>query len=502
MLTFRDYGVTWDEPVQHTYGRMVLRYYATLFADRSALSYANLYYYGGFFDSVAALLVRVSPLGLYETRHFLNGLVGILSVVGVFSLARLLAGPTAGLMALLVIVFSPAYYGHMYNNPKDIPFAAFYVWSMYYIVKSLRFMPAIPRSIIFKLGISIGLALSVRIGGLILVVYLFIAVAAGILTICFKSSGPSASRRCIATLIASFVASCATAFCIMYLFWPWIQQNTLARISQAVAMMSRFRFVPTAFFQGQMIPATQLPPDYLFTYILIKLPEITLVGLGAGLVLVLRMAFTRRRMTFIGATSYCLIGLSVVMPICYALYKKSVLYDEMRHFLFIVPVLSAASGVAIAAVYDICKKRRWVGQALLSVLSCYFVAQLAIMLRLHPHQYIYYNVLVGGVKGAEGEYVLDYWGNSYKEAAEKLNRYLQGRDRSDAAGKRYVVAVCGPVRSAEYYLAKNCLPVSTVRNADFYIHFNGLNCDAPGQGKDIIAIKRLGATLSVVRELR
>ena len=32
------------------------------------------------FDMSAAALNRVSPIGVYETRHFLNGLVGILGL--------------------------------------------------------------------------------------------------------------------------------------------------------------------------------------------------------------------------------------------------------------------------------------------------------------------------------------------------------------------------------------------------------------------------------------
>jgi len=35
---------------------------------------------------------------------------------------------------------------------------------------------------------------------------------------------------------------------------------------------------------------------------------------------------------------------------------------------------------------------------------------------------VYYNELIGGVRGAYGKYELDYWGNSYKEAVDWILR--------------------------------------------------------------------------------
>jgi hypothetical protein len=42
-------------------------------------------------------------------------------------------------------------------------------------------------------------------------------------------------------------------------------------------------------------------------------------------------------------------------------------------------------------------------------------------IRLHPYEYIYYNRFVGGVRGAQNRFELDYWGISYREAADYVN---------------------------------------------------------------------------------
>ena len=54
LSTFRDYGVSWDETLQNTYGEKLVAMYRSGFQDRSALTYVNLYLYGGLFDMVAA----------------------------------------------------------------------------------------------------------------------------------------------------------------------------------------------------------------------------------------------------------------------------------------------------------------------------------------------------------------------------------------------------------------------------------------------------------------
>src|SRR5258708_6928592 len=62
-FTFADYGVTWDEDVHSWYGGLALNYYLSLFADRRALNWLNLYNYGAAFDMAAAAVNRVSPFG-------------------------------------------------------------------------------------------------------------------------------------------------------------------------------------------------------------------------------------------------------------------------------------------------------------------------------------------------------------------------------------------------------------------------------------------------------
>src|SRR3954468_12850369 len=104
VLTFPSYGIIWDEEVQRQYGLLLLNYYGSGMTDLSAFSFDNLYLYGGGFDMAAALLERVSPVGPYETRHLLGGLIGLTGIAGTWRLARLIGGERAGFFALLLLL--------------------------------------------------------------------------------------------------------------------------------------------------------------------------------------------------------------------------------------------------------------------------------------------------------------------------------------------------------------------------------------------------------------
>src|SRR5262249_62280904 len=78
LLTFRDYGLSWDDYAHYEYGDLLLRFYASGLRDQRALSWVNLYYYGGGFDLLAAAAAKIPPLTLFRTRRLLSAAGGSL----------------------------------------------------------------------------------------------------------------------------------------------------------------------------------------------------------------------------------------------------------------------------------------------------------------------------------------------------------------------------------------------------------------------------------------
>src|SRR3954467_608647 len=123
LLTFRDYGLGWDDYTHAEYGDLLVAFFASGFRDQRALSWVNLYMYGGGFDLIAAVVAKVVPFTVFETRRLVGGLVGIVGLLVVWRTGRRIGGPRAGLFALILLAACPLYVGHVFMNAKDGPFA-------------------------------------------------------------------------------------------------------------------------------------------------------------------------------------------------------------------------------------------------------------------------------------------------------------------------------------------------------------------------------------------
>jgi len=503
LLTFRDYGVTWDEDVHNWYGNFVLDYYLSFFDDKTALHWRDLYNYGAIFDTVAAALNRISPIGVYETRHLLNGLVGILGSIGCCKLARCAAGPRAGFIATLFLLLTPNYYGQMFNNPKDIPFAVGMVWAIYYMVRIVPLLPQPPLRLTTKLGAAIGMAMGVRIGGLLLLCYLGLLLAADGLWRAFAAR--QAAQLVKSAWMSAWRILCPVvlvAYPVMLLFWPWAQTDPLEKPLRALEFFSHQSFPFYTLFAGRFVPATDLPWTYLPAYIAIALPELVLVLLicapiGAAVALIRHGLRVGREEAL---TSFVL-GIGIIFPIAYAIAIKAVLFDGMRHFIFVLPLIA----VVAAMVAD--KVLAWLGRfpyrrPIWIVLALYGFVHVAIMAMLHPDQYVYYNAFVGGVEGAQHKFKLDYWANSYSEAVQGLEDYLRTAYGADFEEREFTVAVCGPAVSADYYFPPNFRFTRKLAEADFFIAFTKDDCDRSLPGRLVYQVERLGALLSVVLDRR
>lgn len=503
LLTFRDYGVTWDEDVHNWYGNFVLDYYLSLFGDKKALHWLDLYNYGAVFDMTAAALNRISPIGVYETRHLLNGLVGVLGLIGCAKLARAAAGPRAGLIAALFLLLTPNYYGQMFNNPKDIPFAVGIVWASYYMV---RIVPALPRPsfvLLTKLGTAVGMTLGVRIGGLLLLCYLGLVLA-------LDGAWQAIAARRAAILIQAgwtslwrvFAPVVAIAYPVMLLFWPWAQADPIANPLRALATFSHETFPFYTLFAGRFVPADDLPWTYLPTYIAIALPELVLILLLCapvmGAVGLLRSGFDLTREQ---ALTVFVLGIGILFPVAYAIAIKAVLFDGMRHFIFVLPLIAVVA--AIAADRGLERLTRFpLRRPVYLALGLYGAAHVAIMAMLHPDQYVYYNAFVGGVEGAQHKFKLDYWANSYAEAVRGLEDYLRAEYGANFEDREFTVAVCGPPISAEYYFPPNFRFVRDRARGDFFIAFTKDHCDRSLPGRPVYRVERMGALLSIVLDRR
>jgi len=274
--TFLDYGVTSDEVYHAQYGRDIFRWYTSFFQDERVFASKDTWLYGGCFDLFVTLVGAVLPLEVFDARHLLNALVGLLGVVAAYRLGAHLGGEGAGVLAGLFLLLTPRYYGHAFFNPKDVPFAVGYLWSVYYLIRVFDVWPHLSRRLIWQTGLCIGLTLGIRIGGALLIGYLFFFVSLKML----QTRAFSTTDVCKAVL--QVVPILVIAYATMLVFWPWAQIHPLDGPWQAIQTFSSFPDVHYTFFEGIYIGSDETPWHYVLKWLALTLPEFALLGLLAG----------------------------------------------------------------------------------------------------------------------------------------------------------------------------------------------------------------------------
>ncbi len=171
VFTFQDYGINPDELGHMTYGRSVVHWYLSGFNERRIFSWTNTWLYGGFFDTITYLAMQVSPLEFFATRHLCTAAMGMLGVLAAYRIGCLLGSKWAGVLAALFLILTPRYYGHAFNNHKDVPFAVLYLWSVYWQLKVLRSMPNGRWDWVVVTGVITGFAMGIRVGGVMLLCF-------------------------------------------------------------------------------------------------------------------------------------------------------------------------------------------------------------------------------------------------------------------------------------------------------------------------------------------
>src|SRR3954465_15290688 len=169
--------------------------YGSGFKDTAALSFANLYMYGGGFDMAAALLPKAIPLELFETRRRLGAAGGLTGLAVTWRLGRRIGGPLAGLAALLLLVLCPTFYGHMFMNPKDAPFAVAMVILMLGLVRLAEEYPSPSPRTTLIVGLGAGLSLGSRVLGGLALLYAVVGFVPLLLEEIHTHSARDAARR-------------------------------------------------------------------------------------------------------------------------------------------------------------------------------------------------------------------------------------------------------------------------------------------------------------------
>lgn len=506
LATLGDYGISADAGVQHRWGRRLVRWYATLGNEPRVTDDLDITKYGGFCEVVTQLVVLASPLETWTSRALANLGFAFAAFLAVLWMGRRLGGPPGGLFSLLVLALTPVFYGHSFYNAKDVPFAATYALASAAIL-SCDEWPRVRWARAVGAGVLVGLASAVRVGAIVLFGFALVLWLGLLVLRSGPAGGPAwPARRDLVRLAGAWAGAVAAGWTAMVAFWPWAMLDPLRHPFRAAGRFARFWEDMPLLYDGRVQPAREVSRFYLPNWFALTLPELYLVALalGAAALLLLRRrgplgADGRRALLQAGwlASIPALLVAGVVAG-------RMPLYDGLRHFLFLVPLLAVLAGVSVAAFLRSPAPRAG-KQAGLVVFAAACLLTATDMVRLHPYEAVHFNRLwAGGMKAGIDRFEGDYWCLTYKEGVEwLLERYAGAQCR-----EKIRVAGHSVLQQVEHYLEKTAegrrlfSAVAADARPHYVLATTRFQDHLRTPGRPVFTVEREGATLLYLFEVR
>jgi Dolichyl-phosphate-mannose-protein mannosyltransferase len=409
-LTYDTYGFTVDESIDYKKAVRVVKFIVTLGGNREEiLKVDRINIYGAMPDVLALSLQQLIPALSFDSRHLISALFGVAGVYYVYRVGSAFVAPATGFFSALFLACNPMWFGYMFFNTKDIPFAATVLAAFYYCLTALTDRNE-PSSIWVKVGLAIGLLAATKIIGIFVLGLIVLMTLVALVAI------PTAARLRIDRLFfnrllkttMSAVLGCFVCFSV---FWPqfffWGPAQLVNIVSQ---FMSYDAWQGNVLIHGEYFSADMVPWYYMLTYFSISMPLFFLALIAAGAV----YGVFQREPLIISSVAAC-----IVFFVYQAATGARVAFNGYRHFLFLLPftMLIAAYPVGRLMASHLPSRIAALTVAIVSTL----VATASIY-QLFPYQYSFYNMLVGGIPGADGRYEMDVWRSALREALREIEK--------------------------------------------------------------------------------
>jgi hypothetical protein len=240
--------------------------------------------------------------------------------------------------------------------------------------------------------------------------------------------------------VASLTLYFAAAACVACALWPQLWGSVAGMFSASVEWALKYPEVHYVLFEGTTYPSNALPRWYLPELLAIQLTLPAVILILGSLGVAVRVM--RRRCEASWVTILLLVWFFV--PFLAVVVLRVPIYNYFRHLLFITPPLFVLATLAMEWV-----RRRVRPQLVQALLAGVIVLPgVVALVRLHPYEYGYFNELVGGVRGAYGQFISDYWCTSLREAMQYVNEYAPPSAEIAVSGGSAETSLKGPEDNA------------------------------------------------------
>ena len=477
-LLSRHAGISGDEHFHLEQAEHVYNYYATMGEDSTAAVVTqeyNLPYYGQVVDNFAYLVTKTFHIDeIYDARHFINSIFGWLAMLFAALIAYRIAGWRAAVFTFILMFFSPRLLGHSFNNLKDLPLATGTIFGIYCLTRFLQEFPKIKWSTAILFVLSIAFATSVRFAGILIVAYfglfgLIIYLMRNWKTGLLKKNG----KQEFGKLLLWGVGISLAGVILTILLWPYLLSSPIHNFKDTFENMSAFSTSLRQLFEGALQWSDALPWYYTPKFILMTIPIAVIIGM----ILFFGFCWIKKENRFWAFFVF----FTFFFPVFWIVYTHANVYGGWRHAIFAYPPMVVAAGWGFDAMVKWIESKLTVNNEQLTINNgdkdandgrdainrvstkgiVVNIAAMVVLLALlfgpirhiianHPYEYVYFNELAGGMDKAYGNYEMDYYYHSTREASE----WVIANAEPNADGSKIRVATWHTA-SVEYFFRKD-----------------------------------------------
>lgn len=483
LLLARDFGESWDILIADLRGRASYAFYFNGFDGeryRSALP-ANGLFYGPLVELLINIAQRTTTDAVekFEIRTFLQAALSLSALIPIFLISSRFISKPLALIAVALVAATPSFYGHAFINPKDSIFASGFFWALYAILLISERSTRSGYWTFVALGAGLGLLASIRYTAVYLLGLVVVALILLPALLPPRSVKPRRAAlipqlwdntKLYAGRLAVLLAACVVTYIAsMPALLINLQTGTFVDVFRQFA---HYPFQGRVLYLGEYRSAHNLPWHYLFGYMLVKLPlyyHLFFLTTIAGIIVAPSAMVASGTACLRGddkrASTLILLLVALVVPLLAVLIVHPVLYDGLRHHLFVLPLICLLLYFAFLGTLAAMPHPAQLALCLLAV--GLWIEPVWSMVRLHPYEYAYYNPLTNPANNFE----LEYWGTSFRELADQLNSYADGIN-----GDKLRVSVCGPTHALKTFLDPERFQIVPKEDAQLSVGLNRDGC--------------------------
>lgn len=309
-------------------------------------------------------------------------------------------GSAAAIVSTLSLALYPLFFAELHNNIKDIPQAVFFSMALIFFFEAIN-----KRRLRYLILFSLfgGMAFATKFN------FAFAGVIAGLwLGYLFIRDYRRGLRR-----VSSFVRKYRLFTAYLIIGTPIVIAAIWIGTSPPAWYQPQFLLSSIFYYENIGTSASSSLKLYPLYYLLFATPFIVLVWWLIGVIGGLRLK--GRKKDF-----YVLVLFWFLVPILRVMAPNTVIYGGVRQIMEYVPAMAILAGIGAHVLFE--KVRKY--SAIHVGIFLTFVPIALRLIQLHPNEGIYFNPLIGGLKGAQEHNIPDWGstlGNPYKQAINWIN---------------------------------------------------------------------------------